>query len=283
MPEPYLHINEVAKLLRITPKAIRHYHKLGLVDEPERAPNGYRLYAIVELSAIQQILRLQQLGLSLKQIKFVLDAEDPDGLLKSLLQVNHSAIQTEISRLQEQQTRIEHFLQDAPPDSTLISTLVSADRPSFAIDILRETLAPFSVELADLLIAVEGGALRAIESYPSVAESDARTVEALWRRLATSLATQFRQQDRLLGFWLSRYVALADMPADDRQAQAWLQALQHNPVRSLFVRSFTVMTDSSDGQDPDPRRISRLLPLLIMQQGTESQRRFLSVIMTSQP
>jgi len=39
-----LHIGEVAKLLGITPKTIRHYHKVGLLTEPQRTESGYRLY-----------------------------------------------------------------------------------------------------------------------------------------------------------------------------------------------------------------------------------------------
>ena len=36
-----LHIGEIAQLLGITPKAIRHYQKVGLLAEPERSEAGY--------------------------------------------------------------------------------------------------------------------------------------------------------------------------------------------------------------------------------------------------
>ena len=39
-----LRIGEVAELLGVTPKAIRHYHKRGLLAEPTRSEGGYRLY-----------------------------------------------------------------------------------------------------------------------------------------------------------------------------------------------------------------------------------------------
>lgn len=44
-----LHIGEIAQLLGVTPKAIRHYQKVGLLAEPERTEAGYRLYGAQEL------------------------------------------------------------------------------------------------------------------------------------------------------------------------------------------------------------------------------------------
>ncbi len=66
-----LHIGEVAQLLGITSKAIRYYHKLGLLKEPERTEAGYRLYGTHDVLRLQRIRRLQALGLSLNQIKTV--------------------------------------------------------------------------------------------------------------------------------------------------------------------------------------------------------------------
>ncbi len=66
---PALHIGEVAHLLGVTQKTIRHYHKVGLLAEPARSQGGYRLYTTSDLRRVLRIRRLQALGLSLKQIK----------------------------------------------------------------------------------------------------------------------------------------------------------------------------------------------------------------------
>jgi DNA-binding transcriptional MerR regulator len=42
-------IGEVAELLGITPKAIRHYEQLWLLKKPERTESGCRLYATDDL------------------------------------------------------------------------------------------------------------------------------------------------------------------------------------------------------------------------------------------
>ena len=39
-----LRIGELAQAAGTTTRAVRHYHALGLLPEPERRPNGYREY-----------------------------------------------------------------------------------------------------------------------------------------------------------------------------------------------------------------------------------------------
>lgn len=41
-----MRIGEIAALIGVTPRAVRHYHHLGLLPEPVRRSNGYREYGI---------------------------------------------------------------------------------------------------------------------------------------------------------------------------------------------------------------------------------------------
>src|SRR6266567_4691376 len=70
-----LQIGEIAQLLGVTPKTIRHYEKMGLLAQPERTRAGYRLYDAQDLLRLQRIRRLQALGLSLKKIRALLDED----------------------------------------------------------------------------------------------------------------------------------------------------------------------------------------------------------------
>ncbi len=54
-----LRIGEVAKLLGVTPKTLRHYEKVGLLRQPERTEAGYRLYCADDLLRLHRIKRLQ--------------------------------------------------------------------------------------------------------------------------------------------------------------------------------------------------------------------------------
>jgi DNA-binding transcriptional MerR regulator len=57
----YLRGGEIANLLSSTTKTIRHYHKVGLVAEPDRTDAGYCLYSASDVLRILCIRRLQAL------------------------------------------------------------------------------------------------------------------------------------------------------------------------------------------------------------------------------
>src|SRR5262245_42107077 len=68
----FYQIHEFAELAGVTVKALHHYDRLGLL-KPKRAAGGYRMYAERDLERLEQIIALKFLGVSLKQIKLVLD------------------------------------------------------------------------------------------------------------------------------------------------------------------------------------------------------------------
>lgn len=78
-----LRIGEVARIAGTTTRAIRHYHHVGLLPEPERKDNGYRTYSVRELVQLLRVRRFVELGLSLDEIRDVLaspETELPDVL-----------------------------------------------------------------------------------------------------------------------------------------------------------------------------------------------------------
>ena len=76
---------ELADIAGTTIKAVRHYHKLGLLDDPERQSNGYKQYQVSHLVRLLQITRLADLGVSLAQIANMDRADqDPSAALRGL-------------------------------------------------------------------------------------------------------------------------------------------------------------------------------------------------------
>jgi DNA-binding transcriptional MerR regulator len=65
-------IHEFAELSGVTVKALHHYDRLGLL-KARRTDAGYRIYTEGDLERLEQIVVLKFLGLSLQQIKVVLD------------------------------------------------------------------------------------------------------------------------------------------------------------------------------------------------------------------
>jgi DNA-binding transcriptional MerR regulator len=75
-------VHEFAKLSGVTVRALHHYDRLGLL-KPRRTETGYRIYAERDLERLQQVVALKYIGLSLQQIRVVLDRpplELPDAL-----------------------------------------------------------------------------------------------------------------------------------------------------------------------------------------------------------
>lgn len=71
-------VSEFAEKAGVTVRTLHHYDRLGLLKPSERNRSGYRLYGERDLVRLQQIATLKFIGLSLKQIKDVLDGNDLD-------------------------------------------------------------------------------------------------------------------------------------------------------------------------------------------------------------
>ncbi|MEJ3745662.1 MerR family transcriptional regulator [Actinomycetes bacterium KLBMP 9797] len=71
-----MRIGELAALAGVSTRTIRHYHRLGLLPEPERLPNGYREYRLRDAVELARVRRLAELGMSLDEIRAVLAADE---------------------------------------------------------------------------------------------------------------------------------------------------------------------------------------------------------------
>jgi DNA-binding transcriptional MerR regulator len=70
-----LRIGEVAKIAGVSTRAIRHYHAVGALPEPERRSNGYREYSTRDVLLLIRLVRLAQLGLTLDEIRDTINEE----------------------------------------------------------------------------------------------------------------------------------------------------------------------------------------------------------------
>lgn len=81
-----LRSQDLAELAGTTPGALRHYHKIGLLPEVPRDPNGYRRYSPGDLVSVLRIRQLSASGMPLRKIGSVLeqDTTNQDYLLAEL-------------------------------------------------------------------------------------------------------------------------------------------------------------------------------------------------------
>jgi DNA-binding transcriptional MerR regulator len=75
--DPEFTSKQMADLVGVTVRTLRHYHQIGLLPEPARTAGGYRVYTPEHVLRLIRIKRLTSLGLSLEQAAGVLD--DPGG------------------------------------------------------------------------------------------------------------------------------------------------------------------------------------------------------------
>ncbi|MEU7332014.1 MerR family transcriptional regulator [Streptomyces parvus] len=79
-----MRIGEIAALVGVTSRAVRHYHHIGLLPEPARQANGYRAYTVRDAVLLARIRRLTEIGLSLDEVRDVL-ADDAGRELGEVL------------------------------------------------------------------------------------------------------------------------------------------------------------------------------------------------------
>lgn len=81
--ERYLQIGEVAEQLGLTPRTLRYYEEIGLLEPPSRMEGGFRLYSATDIDRLENIVQLKRLlGFSLREIKQVVEAMESLKLLR---------------------------------------------------------------------------------------------------------------------------------------------------------------------------------------------------------
>ncbi len=261
-------IGEIADLLNITPKTIKHYHALGLVAQPKRDDNNYRLYTVTHITQLQQILHLKQFGLSLKQIEIIVQSENPDELVHVVLRQHATHIRSEIVRLQHQLDETQDFLST----EKTFSQSPYADKPVVSsLKTLSDALKSRSSSISDILIEVEQQAMTQLDQF----EWDGN-YELFWHIVGKQFMTLLTDEGAFI-FWMERYLALATMEADDLQGKVWLEELRYSSMRQTLTNAFMPPMLSVLPQR-DQQQILKLLPSLLYQEGAPLQQHFLRLL-----
>ncbi|WP_329073917.1 MerR family transcriptional regulator [Streptomyces niveus] len=112
-----LTIGQAAAFVGVTIKTVRHYHRLGLVAEPERDGSGYRRYGSADLLRLIQARTLAGAGVPLAEIGDLLDA-DPERFAAALDDV-HRRLTEQIADLTARRDtlhRLDHSDRALLPD-----------------------------------------------------------------------------------------------------------------------------------------------------------------------
>ena len=99
-----LTIGQLASYAGVTIRAVRHYHQIGLLPEPERDASGYRTYQAAAVVRLIQIRTLAEAGVPLARVRELLDA-DPETFATATTEIDRQ-LRAQIRALQEHRRRI---------------------------------------------------------------------------------------------------------------------------------------------------------------------------------
>ncbi|MEU8877513.1 MerR family transcriptional regulator [Streptomyces javensis] len=145
-----MRIGEIAALVGVTSRTVRHYHHIGLLPEPRRRANGYRVYTLRDAVLLARIRRLTELGLSLDEVRDVL-ADDAGRELAEVL----GELDADLARQEheiQQRRKVLAALLDGPltPDAPLSPALVEL------LKVAPATSSPTAAKDREHLMLLEG-------------------------------------------------------------------------------------------------------------------------------
>jgi len=130
-----MNISALAKATGTTTDALRYYEKLGLLEHPQRAENGYRHYAERDVSRAQFIRSAQSLGFSLAEIGAIVPQLAVGQLGRTQIE---DALRQKIAQLDAHMKELRRLKKDLQATFSMLTcerdgpvTTVAATRPHF--------------------------------------------------------------------------------------------------------------------------------------------------------
>ncbi|MGG7462881.1 MerR family transcriptional regulator [Plantibacter sp. YIM 135347] len=196
---------ELAELAGTTVNAVRHYHRRGLLDDPEREHNGYKQYGVHDLVRLLRIRRLVELGVPLSRMHEVVaggvdvpatlrevDAELAASMdridraredIAAILREGSPAdgpqgYETVASKLSESHSALVHVYSQLYDDVALadIKRMIASDQESDAIDEALDALPPEADDATRQRVALllAPAIARNIADYPWIGDPTSR-------------------------------------------------------------------------------------------------------------
>jgi DNA-binding transcriptional MerR regulator/effector-binding domain-containing protein len=115
-----LTIGDFSRMTHLSVKALRHYHEIGLLEPVAVDPvSGYRLYDVDQVPTAQVIRRLRDLGMTLVDVKRVLQAPDLDTRNRAIVE-HLQRMEAELEQTKDNVASLRRLLESPKtPDVTV--------------------------------------------------------------------------------------------------------------------------------------------------------------------
>lgn len=115
-------IGDFSKLSQVSIKTLRYYDEIGLLKPTEiDRITGYRYYSASQLSRLNRILLLKDLGLSLDQIGRLLESDLPPAQLRGMLKLRQAEIERSIEEEEARLARVAALINHIEQENTIMS------------------------------------------------------------------------------------------------------------------------------------------------------------------
>ncbi|MFF0257183.1 MerR family transcriptional regulator [Micromonospora zamorensis] len=234
---------ELAEIAGTTLKTVRHYHRIGLLEEPERAVNGYKQYLTRHLVRLLRIRRLVDLGVPLADIaamdSSVEGAEQTFRALDAELAANikrQQRIREELAGILRQPERA-----DLPPAFGDLAGDLSDDERAFLLVCSRVFDPQVLDSLRETYTSTPTPAGKDLDALSEDASEEAR--QGLAERLAFEVDRDRKRHPRL--------GELAEQGAAGHGPRNWLVFLRavvelHNPAQIDVLQHVDVILDRDE-------------------------------------
>lgn len=129
-------IGQLARLLGITTRTLRHYDAIGLFPPAHVRPEtSYRYYSPDQIAPLQRILHLRQLAVPLEQIQALRDEGVLDNAQRfaSFLREHRSALVHEIAERSRLLDELDRFISLIEKGKTMLPDPVIVNRAAFEV------------------------------------------------------------------------------------------------------------------------------------------------------
>jgi DNA-binding transcriptional MerR regulator len=100
-------IGDFSKISRVPVSALRYYADFGLLEPEYIDPsNGYRYYKLDQLPRLHRVLALKDLGLSLEQIKVMLNDPLSPAEIRGMLRIQEAELNQELAEARARLARV---------------------------------------------------------------------------------------------------------------------------------------------------------------------------------
>ncbi|RZQ60524.1 MerR family transcriptional regulator [Amycolatopsis suaedae] len=185
-------IGDLAAIAGTTPRAIRHYHEIGLLPEPERGADDRRRYGYEDMIRLLWIRRMADAGIALDDIRAAFttaDADSGDGIADTLERLAETLAEQE-AELRRQRTAVRRMRTEGSRMG-LLSDVVTERLKGLPEDSLRQA------DLDSLLVterifgplgaAVQATRFAVLATHPAL-RADSDRIDAAEEALDDSVA-----------------------------------------------------------------------------------------------